>query len=166
MLTRRLLLAGFALVLPVAASAAGLDEPGGFVLSLYDRLAKTRGTPKPDFWQDAKGRPGVFSKEVVALWKKAEDKAEADGEIGPIDFDVFANAQDVRSGKPTASVTDADAAKAHVRISLPVAKGKQATADDVLVFSLVKEGGGWRIDNIHGSAGGDPWDLRGLLTMQ
>jgi hypothetical protein len=166
MLTRRLLLAGLALAVPAVAAAAGPDDPAAFVLSLYDRLAKTRGTSKPDFWQEPKGRTGVFSKEVVGLWKKAEDKAESDGEIGPIDFDVFANAQDVRAGKPTASVTDVDAVKAHVRVSLPVPAGKTATADDVLVFSLIKEGGGWRIDNLHGSAGGDPWDLRGLLTMQ
>lgn len=165
MISRRLLLAGLALALPVAVRAAGADDPAAFVLSLYDRLAKSRGGSKPAFWQDAKGRTGVFAKEVVALWKKAEDKAEADGEIGPIDFDVFANAQDVRPGKPAASVTDADADKAHVRITLPTAAGKAATADEVLVFSLVREAGGWRIDNIHGSAGGDPWDLRGLLTM-
>ncbi|TBW34628.1 DUF3828 domain-containing protein [Siculibacillus lacustris] len=166
MISRRPFLAGLAVALlaPVAARAE-TGDPAAFVAGLYDRLAASRRRKEPDFWREPAGRTGVFAKDLVDLWKAAEAKVE-DGDVGPIDFDLFFNAQDGRPGKPTLVVVDVDSTKAHVRATLPVAKGKTAGADDTLVFSLVREGGGWRIDNLHGAAGGDPWDLRGLLSLQ
>jgi hypothetical protein len=162
MLDRRRLLAAFAVVVVAPATAAEIADPQAFVESLYGRLG--RPGARQEFWQTQKGRAGVFSKALIALWKKAEDSVEA-GDVGPLDFDVFRNAQDPRPGKPSFSTSDADADKAHVRVTLPLAEGKGATADDVLVFSLIKENGGWRIDNLFGSAGGDPWNLRELLQQ-
>jgi hypothetical protein len=165
MVSRRLFIAGLA-ALPwtTAAVAAETGAAQAFLAEVYKRIAQTKKRKVNDFWQAPEGRPSAFTAEVVTLWAKAEKKSE--GEIGPIDFDIFANSQDTGPTAPTLLTVDDDGTTAHVRATLrPPKPGKDPSADDVLVFTLKHEPAGWRIDDIHGSVSGDGWNLRGLLTM-
>ena len=165
MVSRRLFIAGLA-ALPwtISAVAAEAGAPQTFLAEVYKRIAQTKKRKVNDFWQAPEGRPSAFTAEVVALWAKAEKKA--DGEIGPVDFDLFTNSQDAGPTAPTLATVDDDGATAHVRATLKAPKpGKEASADDVLVFTLKRDATGWRIDDIHGSVSGDSWNLRGLLSM-
>lgn len=159
-----------ALVLPAAgapARAAEADGPQAFLAGIYGRVAKARKASTPLPWDRPEGRGTVFSAAVVDLWAKAESKATADGDIGPVDFDVFTNSQDSGPIDPKFTVTGEEAATANVRVALRTPKGGgEPKPDDVLVFNLIKGPQGWRIDDIHGSVSGDRWNLRGLLTLQ
>lgn len=164
MLTRRSLMAALAILPCLASARAEGDDAATFLAGVYKRIAQTKKRKVNDFWQAPEGRPSGFTAEVVKLWAQAEKKA--DGEIGPIDFDLFANSQDSGPTMPTLATVDDDGKIAHVRATLKAPKpGQEPVADDVLVFTLKREAAGWRIDDIHGSISGDAWNLRGLLTM-
>lgn len=166
MVSRRLFIAGLA-ALPwtMSAVAAEASDPQTFLAEIYKRIAQTKKRKVNDFWQAPEGRPSAFTTDLVALWAKAEAKVEP-GDQGPIDFDLFTNSQDSGPKAPTFTTVDNDGTNAHVRATLAAPKpGKEASADDVLVFALKHETVGWRIDDIHGSVSGDNWNLRGLLSM-
>jgi hypothetical protein len=165
MLSRRMFIAAVSATAVIGpAFAAEASDPQGFLAGVYKRIAQTKKRKVNDFWQAPEGRPSGFTAEVVALWAKAEKKSE--GEIGPIDFDLFTNSQDSGPTAPALTTVDDDGTTAHVRAVLKAPKpGKEPTADDVLVFTLKHEAAGWRIDDIHGAVSGDIWNLRGLLAM-
>lgn len=169
MLRRRTLLFGFAAAaFATPATAAETDDPKVFLTDVYKRLAQTRKRNDLDFWQKPEGRAVGFTADLIKVWAAAEAKT-ADGDAGPIDFDLFTNAQDAPAATPTIVVVDNDGRISHVRATLrPPKPGAEPSADDVLVFTLKRAtaSAGWRIDDIHGSVSGDPWNLRSILTMQ
>jgi len=40
---------------------------------------------------------------------------------------------------------------------------RKSPADDVVHYDFAREGGGWKIDDIKGSADGEAWSIRGML---
>ncbi len=167
MLSRRVFVAALVVAAVLPASAAESDDPSAVVAAAYKRIAQSKKRKTQDFWQKPEERPSAFTAALVKLWAKAEAKASSDGDGGPVDFDLFYNMQDDGVVAPTFTTVDNDGVAAHVRVQLRPAKaGKEPSADEVLVFSLKHEAAGWRIDDLHGSASGDPWSLRGILTLQ
>jgi hypothetical protein len=142
------LLAG---LVPAAAFGAAPDAaPAAFLQALYAHYAPGR----PDF-SPLDMPASWFSPSLVALIKA--DEAAAGGEVGRLEGDPVCDCQDFGGFKVLSiKVTSQTAAAARAVVRF-VNLGDTETLD----ISLVKPGGGWRIDDI----GGDEKPaLRALLT--
>lgn len=73
-----------------------------------------------------------------------------------LDFDPFVNAQDWQIGS-VAVATDGVVANSHATVRARFVNG---TTEDEVVYDLVWEGGGWRVDNMRHTG----WDLRQIVT--
>lgn len=101
----------------------------------------------------------LYSAGLKSLFENAGDQQGSEDQVGPIDFDVFINAQDYQLTK--------------LYIDDPVIKGDTATEavsfdnfgkPQSMQFYLVKEDGSWRIDDIEALTGDDTWRLSELLA--
>lgn len=156
------------LSLSLSAVALGDDasgNPASIVTAIYQRVAKGKGDSGGQFlWLDAKDRPKSFSKSLVALWAKA-DAATPQGDEGPVDFDPVTNSQD--PGVKTFVVTREKQSAAAETIAVTFTESgaeRRSSADRTIRYDFVREGGRWMIDDIRGSADGQPWSLRKILT--
>ena len=100
----------------------------------------------------------LYSKALNGLFAKANANTP-DDDVGPIDFDVFTNAQDYQLtelafGDP---VPEGDGVK------IPVTFKNFGDAES-LVFHLVKEADGWKINDIDCLTPDQTWTLSALLT--
>jgi hypothetical protein len=108
--------------------------------------------------------PNEFPPDMSALQSKrlnglfAADSKEADGEIGRIDFDPFINGQDYAVTKVEVSEPSYAAGKALVRVNI-VNFGEA----DEFGLLLVKEGGGWKVDDVWNSRADYSYDLLDIL---
>jgi hypothetical protein len=168
MVTRRkLILSGatglLAAALPHASLAA--DDPAGIVTAIYTRAAKGKGDGGGGFVIENKAaRAKYLSKSLVALWAKADARTPK-GDVGPVDFDPVTNSQDpdVKSFKVVAEKQEAD--KATITVTIDGYQGpRPKPADQTMRYDLVREAGLWKIDDIKGSADGEPWSIRGMLA--
>src|SRR5438477_5581059 len=97
------------------------------------------------------------SKDLNALF--AADLKEANGEVGRIDFDPYVDGQDY-------DLTDlkiGDATVTGDKATIEV-KFKNFDMEEDMVFTLVKEADGWKIDDVNSKGGADPYGLREILT--
>jgi hypothetical protein len=131
-----------------SAFAQGFDTPQALLGSIYD------GIESGDYPDD----DAVYSDSIKALL--AADAARTpEGEVGALDFSHFINGQDdgglsYQLGEP---VVDGDSATATV-----VIEGGRPQA---VVYTLIKQADGWRIDDIVGQeAGVDSWRLSEILA--
>lgn len=90
---------------------------------------------------------------------KAADAATPEDEVGPVDFDVFVNGQDyqltdLKIGDP---VPEGEGVKVAVTL-------KNFDEPQSLLFHLLKEGGGWKINDIKSLTPDNTWRLSQLLT--
>ena len=168
MVTRRkLILSGatglLAAALPHASLAA--DDPAGIVTAIYTRAAKGKGDGGGGFVIENKAAKAKYlSKSLVALWAKADARTPK-GDVGPVDFDPVTNSQDpdVKSFKVVAEKQEAD--KATITVTINGYQGpRPKPADQTMRYDLVREAGLWKIDDIKGSADGEPWSIRGMLA--
>ena len=86
------------------------------------------------------------------------DAQEANGDIGRIDFDPFINAQDYDVSKVEVSEPSYAAGKALVRVNV-VNFGEP----DEFGILLVKEAGGWKIDDVWNEGADYSYDLLDIL---
>ena len=168
MLSRRAFFAGSALLVMLGPLQAAPIDPKAHLTALYARITAGKGDAGgQQYWANPSTRAKTFSAGVVALWAKAEAKAKAMDDVGPIDFDPFTNSQDPQVKSATVELLEQQEKTAKLRVVL---SGPGYSADDksegTLVVDLVREGEAWKIDDIWGSVAGDPWSLRGLLSMQ
>jgi hypothetical protein len=169
MISRRTLaLAGASLLmtsaLPAfAQSGPTANDPLAIVDGIYKRAASGKGDGGGGFVLENKAaKAKYFSKQLVALWIKADDHMK--GDIGPIDFDPVTNSQepDVKSFAVTSEKQDAGAATIAVTLTGSAPRGN--LADSVIRYDFVRDGGHWKIDDIRGAEGGKPWSVRELIT--
>lgn len=166
MLSRRHILRSAA-VLAVSSLVVDLamaEEPTAeaHLSGLYKKLAAGKGDSGGQmYWVEPKDRVKWFSAGVVKLWAEAEKRAKSRGDdLGPIDFDPFTNSQDPQIKTFKIEKLDAVAPVTKLRVTL----AGYPAGDGILVFDLVQEKG-WKIDDIQGSAGGDRWSLKEILSM-
>ncbi|PZA11997.1 DUF3828 domain-containing protein [Rhodopseudomonas palustris] len=167
MLTRRLTLALLAAApaLPGAALAQApakpnAADPAALLTRLYKAAAKDNAGSA--FVNNAKERAKYLSTSFAALWSKAEAKVP-DGEIGPIDFDPVSNSQDPDIKSFVIKTESQDDARATLAVALIGSQRRKVAADSVIRYNLVRDGTSWRIDDIRGSAEGQPWSVRQML---
>ena len=138
-------------------------DPVAILTAIYTRAAKGKGDGGGAFVIENKAAKAKYlSKSLIALWAKA-DAHTPKGDVGPVDFDPVTNSQDpdVKSFKVTADKLEAD--KAAVAVTMTGRSPRKSPADDVVHYDFVREGGGWKIDDIKGSADGEAWSIRGML---
>jgi len=138
-------------------------DPVAILTAIYTRAAKGKGDGGGAFVIENKAAKAKYlSKSLIALWAKA-DAHTPKGDVGPVDFDPVTNSQDpdVKSFKVTADKLEAD--KAAVAVTMTGRSPRKTPADDVVHYDFVREAGGWKIDDIKGSADGEAWSIRGML---
>ena len=148
---------------PALAEAPSSPDPVAILTAIYTRAAKGKGDGGGAFVIENKAAKAKYlSKSLIALWAKA-DAHTPKGDVGPVDFDPVTNSQDpdVKSFKVTADKLEAD--KAAVAVTMTGRSARKSPADDVVHYDFVREGGGWKIDDIKGSADGEAWSIRGML---
>lgn len=148
------LLTAFAIVaLAFGANAATYKTPQALIKAIYaydiNESDPTAPSPYSVF----------FSKGLNALFQKDRDNTP-DGEVGAIDFDPVISGQDgaAENVMPGAPIIIDDRAELEVTFT----NGEPVT----LYYTLVKEKGGWKVDDIANQQGEYPWSLRELLGGQ
>lgn len=142
-----------ALLVPAAASLASppvvFDTPKALLEYAYKPYATGNFQDDNDV---------LYSKKLNSLFAAAE-AATPDDDVGPVDFDVFVNGQDYQ----LTDLTIGDPTPEGEGVMVPVAF-KNFDAAQSLVFHLIKEGGGWRINDIESLTPDSTWRLTELLT--
>lgn len=139
-----------------ADKAPGKAEPPSptetFILGIYKTY-----TDAPEDGPVQDGVEDIYSKRLQALIDK--DVAETpEGEVGRLDFDPFVDGQDWELGAVKVKEIYRSGGEARVRADF-ANFGKPRS----IVFSLVREDGAWRIDDIAGALP-PRWSLSEILT--
>ena len=134
-----------------ALPAFAYDTPKALLEAVYAPYEKGDSF-NWDNWDETQFR----SKELNELF--AKDLKEADGEVGRIDFDPYVDGQDYQISDlkfGDATITG-DTAKVEVTF-------KNFEMEEDMVFTLVKEADGWKIDDVNSKGGADPYDLKDIM---
>jgi len=134
-----------------AAPAFAFDTPKALLEALYSPYSKGDSFDW-NSWDETQFR----SKHLNELF--AKDAKEADGEVGRLDFDPYIDGQDyqisdLKFGEPT---IDGDMAKVEVTF-------KNLDTPDDLMFTLVKEPDGWKVDDVVSSDKNFPYSLKAIM---
>ena len=131
------------------APSADIPDPAATIRPLYDPYL-TEGATFPDFQHQA-----PWSASLWAQLEAMSARSQAQGE--PIlDFDPLIDAQDYQLSNLNA-VTESVVENSHASVR---ASFTNAGAQAEVVYDLVWEEGGWRVDNIRTSR----WDLRAIAA--
>jgi hypothetical protein len=69
----------------------------------------------------------------------------------------------VKSFKVVAEKQEAD--KATIAVTIDAHQGpRPKPADQTMRYDFVREAGLWKIDDVKGTADGEPWSIRGMLA--
>ncbi|MDE2181577.1 MAG: DUF3828 domain-containing protein [Alphaproteobacteria bacterium] len=138
-----------AVVLCTSAQAAPkIDDPVIFVRWVYAEMATDKNFAYPE---------DALSPRLKAL--EDLDKREAGGEVGRLDFDFFANAQDWSISD--LSVTGAPVENAKDR-EVVTAQFKNGKRKNEIHFYFEKTAAGWKLDDARSVIGGS-WTLSLIL---
>jgi hypothetical protein len=119
------------------------------------------------FGLDGDERRKFFSKATVAMWDKADKKANPNGEdVGAIDFDISTNTQgaDVKSYSIVSNTIDGKRANVVVKLELDNWIRNNPN-DNIVRYGFVQEDGRWTIDDMSNSIDGKRWTLKKLLAF-
>jgi hypothetical protein len=150
MLRRVFIALGLALALAVPAAGSQIfDTPRALLEYAYAPYATGNFEDDSDV---------LYTRALKDLFAAAEANTGED-EVGPVDFDVFVNAQDfelseLAIGEPTPEGQG---------VTVPVTF-KNFGDPQSLRFHLVQEGPGWKIDDIECLTPGSEWRLTSLLA--
>ncbi|WP_137129974.1 DUF3828 domain-containing protein [Rhizobium sp. FY34] len=141
-------------VLLLALSAAGawaqtFKTPEVLIKALYAYDIEKTPESAPTFYTP------FFSKDLIALFRTYNEALQ--GEVGPLEFDPVINGQDGAATNLKIGTPAIQGDKAQVTITFR--NGKKVT----LLYSLVREQGGWKVDDIAEPNSQYPWRLRKLL---
>jgi hypothetical protein len=146
----------FALAAAVLGGGAALaGEPAEKVFAIYDIYLDRNADPSGFAERYESGFMSVRLRDLFAAY---EANASQD-EVGAIDFDPFINAQDYSISDVTIVSETIDGDRATV-----VAAFTNFDRRDELTYSLVREDGTWKIDDIESKNGDYPWVLSALLS--
>lgn len=130
------LLFAFGLGAPSAQAQANIDaDPLTLIKAIYQTYATNQPLPAH-----------IYSQRLQALIDK-DEKETPDGYVGHIDWDVFVDAQDTQLTKLKIALLSKSATHAQVRATF-----KNFDEPCAILFDLVREDGGWRIDEIQETA--------------
>jgi hypothetical protein len=130
-------------------SQAAIADPAAVIRPLYDRYMA------PDAQFPPLEDQAPWSQAMRAHLLTMMARSQATGE--PIlDFDPFVNAQDYQLSNLSVS-TDGVVENSHAAVR---AAFDNAGARTEVVYDLIWEAGGWKVDNIRG----DGWDLRQIAA--
>jgi hypothetical protein len=98
----------------------------------------------------------IYSKRLQSLI--AEDRKEADGGEGKIDWNVFVNGSDYRITEANVDLISKDDQQAEVKATF-----KNFGDPQQVIFVLVKEDGRWAIDDVRSTMPGKLWSMSDTL---
>ncbi|MDX3807999.1 DUF3828 domain-containing protein [Bosea thiooxidans] len=151
--------AAIGLLLATAPSFADNTTPSGPVKDAYAVTVKTlagRGSPA---WRPPH-RDKLLSKSLAALFARDDLYQEESGDMGQISADPFLNGQDGEVRKLSLDTIPVAAGKATVQATFR-SFGKPVS----VLFQMVQENGGWRIDDIVNSFEGKDYSVRAQLSQ-
>jgi hypothetical protein len=139
------------ILLAFDAHAATYKTPQALIKALYAYDIDTAVLSGPSLYTP------FLSKGLNAAFKKDREILGND-QVGPLDFDPVINGQ--------------DGAATNLKIGKPVIRGDKAELDVTftngrpvkLHYTLVRENGGWKIDNIACRSGEYHWSVRDLIS--
>jgi len=156
-------LAAVLLSFAINAATQEAPDPNRIVASIYDG-SLTHGAVGA-LWLDSRDRQATLSKALKTLWDKADAAAKTrHDEIGPIDWDVTTNSQGMTVKSFTLQTAKKNATRATVVATLVPDNWVRASPDEnIIVYSLIFEGGRWKIDDIGAASGLRRGSLKTLL---
>jgi hypothetical protein len=101
-----------------------------------------------------------FSRGLNRLFQKDRD-ATPEGEVGALDFDPVISGQDGEAKGVKLSPPILLGDRAELEVSF-----RNGSEKVTLYYTLVRESGGWKVDDIANQQGEYPWSLRDLLGGQ
>jgi hypothetical protein len=114
------------------AHAAPFDsDPVSLIKAIYKTYAEDKPLPKH-----------IYSKRLQVLIDK-DEKETTKGMVGRIDWDVFVDGQDRKLTELNITLVSKSAARAQVRAGF-----KNFDQSSNMLFDLVREEGGWRVDDV------------------
>lgn len=143
----------------LAPARADDATPSGPVKEAYAITARTlagRGTPA---WRPPH-RDSLMSRSLAGLFARDDLYQEESGDMGQIGADPFLNGQDGEIRKLSLDTIPVAAGKATV-IATFRSFGKPVTVQ----FQMLRENGGWRIDDIVDSFEGKDYSIRAQLSQ-
>jgi len=157
---RRLLVVAALLAFAAPALAAGDPaDPRAPVAALY-AIEKAGHAPLATPAQ----RAAALTRGLAAIWDKAEAGASRGGGVA-IDFDVVTNSQGADIKSYALAVTGRAANRATVVATIDPGDWRRASPrENVITFSLLRQNGRWRVDDVSGVAEPNAWSLRDMLA--
>jgi hypothetical protein len=137
----------FFLMLIPAQAAPRPDDPLAMIKTIYKKFEAAAPEPEQD----------IYSRRLQRLID-ADRKSTPDGDVGALDFDVFVNGNNWELANVRVELLSRDATRAQVRSTFESFKKPQE-----ILFSFVREGGHWRIDEIQ-SLKSIRWTMSKILT--
>lgn len=135
----------------LSAGAETFKTPQALIKALYayDTAESDEDAPSP--------YSPFFSRALNRLFQADRD-ATPEGEVGAVDFDPVISGQDgeAKNVRLSPPITMDDRAELEVSFR----NGSEAVT---LYYTLVREQGGWKVDDIANQEGEYPWSLRELL---
>lgn len=135
---------GFVLAIGAAAAATAAEPtPDATIRKAYQITQKTLDGGGEPPWRPPH-RDRLFSKSLAALFARDDRYQDESGDMGHVAADPFIQGQDGEVKNLSVAVTQPPAAgKAQV-----TARFRSYGQNVTVVFRMVEEGGGWRIDDI------------------
>jgi ABC-type transporter MlaC component len=152
---RNMLLAFSLLMVASVPAAAQQNTPDQVVAEMYKLCDSV------SIFFDANARKRFLSKRLQAALA-AMDKRTPKGEISDLDFDPVSSSQDPSVQDLKISTESADAKQAVVVADF---RSHQNAERTVLRYSLTREEGGWKVDDI-ASQGKDAWQVSKIIAGQ
>lgn len=144
------------------AARAGDDVPRGPVEDAYAITIKTlaaKGKAPPPAWRPPH-RDKLMSRSLAALFARDDLYQEESGDMGQIGADPFLNGQHGEIKKLSFDTIPVAAGKATV-----VANFRSFGKPVAVQFQMLRENGGWRIDDIVNSFEGQRYSIREALSQ-
>lgn len=145
----------------LSSARAGDDVPrgpveDGYAVTIRTLAAKGKATPSP--WRPPH-RDRLMSRSLATLFARDDLYQEESGDMGQIGADPFLNGQDGEVKGLSFDTIPAAAGKATVLANFR-SFGKPVTVR----FQMVRENGGWRIDDIVNRFEGQDYSIREALS--
>jgi len=146
---------------PALAAASDPADPRAPVAALY-AVEKTGHAPLAT----PARRAAALTRGLAAIWDRAEAGANRGGGVA-IDFDVVTNSQGAEVKAYALTVPARAANRATVVATIdPGDWGRQSARENVITFSLLRQNGRWRVDDVSGVAEPHTWSLREMLAQE
>ena len=146
----------------VASARAGDDVPRGPVEEAYAitiKVLAAKGKAPPPAWRPPH-RDKLMSRSLAALLARDDLYQEESGDMGQIGADPFLNGQDGEIKKLSLDTIPVAAGKATV-----IASFRSFGKPVAVQFRMIRENGGWRIDDIVNRFEGKDYSVREVLSQ-